>query len=77
MDIQLADVTLHIDENLSSEQRGSIEESLRTLDGVVSVHNADNTPHLALVEYNPDITSSQDILARVTNQGVHAELIGI
>lgn len=77
MDIQLADVTLHIDENLSSEQRGTIEESLRALEGVVSVVNADKTPHLALVEYNPDVTSSHDILERVTGQGVQAQLIGI
>ena len=77
MDIQLADVTIHIDENLTNEQRGTVEESLRALDGVVSVHNADSTPHLALVEYNPDVTSSNDILERVTGQGVHAELIGI
>lgn len=77
MDIQLADVTIHIDENLTNEQRGTVEDSLRALDGVVSVHNADSTPHLALVEYNPDVTSSNDILERVTGQGVHAELIGI
>jgi len=62
MDIKLVDVTLHIDENLSVEQRGTIEESLRAIDGVISVHNADKTPHLAVVQYNPDTTSSKDIL---------------
>ncbi len=77
MDIKLADVTLHIDENLTAEQRETIEESLRALEGVVSVHNGQKTPHLAMVEYNPDLTSSADILNRVTNQGVHAELIGL
>jgi hypothetical protein len=77
MTIKLADVTLHIDENLSVEQRDTIEESLRALDGVVSVHNPDNTPHLTMVEYNPDATSAQDILKRVTNQGAHAEMIGL
>ena len=77
MDIQLADVTLHIDKNLSSEQRGTIEESLRALDGVVSIHNPDKTPHLTLVEYDPDVITSRTILQRVTNQGVHAELVGL
>ena len=77
MDIKLTDVTLHIDENLNIDKRQSIEESLRALDGVVSVHNNSKTPHLAMVEYNPDITSSGAILERVTNQGVHAELIGL
>ena len=77
MDIQLADVTLHIDKNLSSEQRGTIEESLRALDGVVSIHNPDKTPHLTLVEYDPDVITSRTILQRVTNQGVDAELVGL
>ena len=77
MDIQLADVTIHIDKNLSSEQRGTIEESLRALDGVVSIHNPDKTPHLTLVEYDPDVITSRKILERVTNQGAHAELVGL
>ncbi len=77
MNIQLADVTLHIDKNLSSEQRGTIEESLRALDGVVSIHNPDKTPHLTLVEYDPDIITSRKILDRVTDQGAHAELVGL
>ena len=77
MNIQLADVTLHIDKNLSSEQRGTIEESLRALDGVVSIHNPDKTPHLTLVEYDPDVITSRKILDRVTDQGAHAELVGL
>ena len=77
MNIQLVDVVLHIDENLNPEQRGSVEESLRALDGVVSVHNTDERPHLTVVQYNPDLSTSQDILHRVTDQGAHAELIGM
>lgn len=77
MDIQLADVTLHIDENLSKERRADVETSLRGIEGVVSVHNADKTPHLTMVEYNPEKTDSHSILNCVTGRGVHAELIGI
>lgn len=77
MDIQLADVTLHIDESLSQEQRGTIEESIRALDGVVSVANPDKAPHLTLVEYDPKVLKAVDILKRVTNQGAHAKLIGL
>ena len=76
-DINLADITLHIDENLDAEQRGTIEESLRALDGVVSVHNSDRAPHLTLVGYNPSVIDSQKILKRVTDQGAHAELVGL
>ena len=76
-DINLSDITLHIDENLSTEQRGTIEESLRALDVVVSVHNSDKAPHLTIVEYDPSTMDSQRILKRVTDQGVHAQLAGL
>ena len=77
MDINLVDLTLHIDENLSPEQRETVEESLRALDGVVSVHNSDKTPHLTTVQYNPDNMDSQRILRRLTDQGVHVQLVGL
>lgn len=77
MNIQLADVLVHIDQNLTPEQRSLIEATIRSMDGVVSVHNPDDRPHLSLVEYVPDKTSSQAILSAVTGRGVHAELIGL
>ena len=77
MDIQLVDVTLHIHESLDRAHRAEIEDVLRALDGVVSVHNPDARPHLTVVEYNPDRLKSSDILKAVTHQGVHAELIGL
>jgi len=77
MNIQLADVVVHIDQTLEKDQRSKIEDELRAIDGVVSVHNPDNRPHLSVIEYNPDKTNSATILSTVTNQGVHAELIGL
>ena len=77
MDIKLVDITLHVDENLSAEQRETLEESLRALDGVVSVHNSDKTPHLTIIGYNPDKIDHHIILKRVTDQGAHAEVIAL
>lgn len=77
MDIQLADIVVHIDEALERERRSEIEAQLRTIDGVVSVNNPDEKPHLAIVEYNPDKTSSAVILNTVMDQGVRAELVGL
>jgi hypothetical protein len=77
MNIQLADVTVHIDQTLEGEQRARIDDALRAVDGVVSIHNPDQRPHLAVVGYNPQKTSSEVILKTVTSQGVHAELIGL
>ncbi len=77
MNIQIADITLHIDESLDPENRARIEDSLRTIDGVVSVHAPADRPHLMIAGYNPDKTNSTFILDTVTKQGVHAELIGL
>lgn len=77
MDIKLVDVTVHIDETLSKEQRQGMEDTLRALDGVVSVAAKGEKPHLVVVEYNPDRISSGAILSAVKNLGVHAELVGL
>jgi len=77
MDIQLADVTLHIDEALDVEERQLVGEQLRALDGVVSVHNPDAKPHLTVVEYNPAKLKASQLLETVKGTGVHAELIGL
>jgi len=75
--IQLTDVTIHVDESLDEDCRQDVETSLRAMDGVVSVQNPDAHPHLVMVEYNPTETSSSHLLSGVTDQGYHAELIGL
>lgn len=77
MDIQLADVTLHIDETLDAGQRAIVEEKLRSIDGVVSVHNPDKTPHLTVIEYNPAKVKAGQLLETVKATGFHAEMIGL
>lgn len=77
MNVQLADVLVHIDQSLSPEQRSLMEAALRAMDGVISVHNPEDRPHLSLVEYVPEKINSQAILRAVTGRGVHAELVGL
>lgn len=77
MNIQMTDVTLHIDETLDENDLDIVEEDLRENDGVISVHREENRPHLMMVEYNPDRVTSRNILNTVTSQGLHAELIGL
>jgi len=77
MNISLVDVIVHIDQTLDPHRRRQIEDDLRAMDGVVSVHNPDDRPHLTIIAYNPDKTSSAAILRTITNEGVHAELIGL
>ena len=77
MNIQIADITLHIDESLDIENRARIEDEIRAVDGVVSVHAPAERPHLMIAGYNPEKTTSGAILETVTRQGIHAELIGL
>lgn len=77
MDIQIVDVTLHIDQTLDSAARNKIGDALRAVEGVISVHNPDDRPNLSVVGYNPDKTNSAAILEAVRAQGVDAELIGM
>ncbi|MBL3588879.1 MAG: ATP-binding protein [gamma proteobacterium endosymbiont of Lamellibrachia anaximandri] len=77
MDIQLADVTIHVDKNVGAEERSGIEGVLRDIDGVVSVHNPVEAAHLFLVEYSPEKTSSHDLLNAVTGKYGHGELVGL
>ncbi|MCB1861665.1 MAG: ATP-binding protein [Gammaproteobacteria bacterium] len=77
MDIQLADVTIHIDKDVATEERSGIEAALRGVEGVVSVRNTVERSHLFLVEYNPARTNSQELLSTVKGKYGHAELVGL
>jgi hypothetical protein len=76
-DIKLADVTIHIDRDISDEIRGQVEASLRNLRDVVSVYMPEDKRHLIVVEYNPDKINSGTVLAAVRELSGHAELIGL
>ena len=76
-DITLTDVTIHIDKDTDAIIRSQIENGLRTINGVISVHLPEDKPHLVLVEYDPDVTSSSHLLALVKELAGHAEMIGL
>ncbi len=75
--IEIADVTIHIDNNLDAEARAALEDELRAMEGVVSVRVSEKTSHLVVVGYNPQLTTSKDILATVTAKDGNAELLGM
>jgi len=77
MNIDLADVTIHVDETLDPSGLTRLDSAFRELDGVVSVHVNENRPHLFVLEYNPEKVNSTDLLEVVQVQGMHAELIGL
>lgn len=77
MNIDLADVTLHVDEDLDSEGLNALEAAFREREGVVSVHVDQKRPHLFVLEYNPKMIHSKDLVKIPEFRGLHAELIGL
>jgi hypothetical protein len=76
MDTKLAEVTLHIDENTSHDERESFRDALLAQEGVMAAAYHDEKPHLMLVEYNPDAVNSIEFVNAAKRHGLHAELIG-
>ena len=54
-DINIADITLHIDRTLDTTIRSAVEKELRSLTGVIGVNMPSDKPHLVEVAYNPEI----------------------
>ena len=73
----MVDVTLHIDEATTHEQREDFRDVLLALDGVMAAACHDEKPHLMLIEYDPEIINSIEFVNAAKRSGFHAELIGI
>ena len=69
-------IVLHVDENLDEPRRDTISYTLESEQSIGSAHFTHGRPHLMIVEYDPDLTSSVSVLDSVKHQHVHAELIG-
>ncbi len=77
MSNNLADFVVHIDESLPRDRLSELEDHIHDVDGVVCACNRDAQPHLMTVVYNPEHVKAHDILVKIENEGVHAELIGL
>ena len=75
METKWAEVTLHIDEETTHDQRENFRDRLLGKDGVIAASCHDERPHLMLIEYDPGIINSREFLAEASTSGLHAELI--
>lgn len=73
----LADVLVHVNENLDEEAMSSIEQDMRMKDGVVSVGRHPGQRHLLMVVYDSGITHAVSLLNPFRAQGLHAQVIGL
>jgi hypothetical protein len=73
---QMADITLHIDEETSHEGREKLRDKILGTDGVMAAAYHDEKPHLMIIEYDPDVVNSSAFIKITQDSGLHAELIG-
>lgn len=72
--MQIADIMIHITEKLETSQQQELESELRENAGVIAPRF--NLPQLFVVCYDPEKTSSFELLNTVRARGYTASLIG-
>ena len=77
MNVKLGEVTLHIDEATTHDDRESFRDLLLAMNGVMAAAHHDEKPHLMLVEYDPDAVKSIAFVDAGKTRGLHVELIGL
>lgn len=77
MDTKMVDVTIHIDEDTSKTEKEALRNQLLQQNGVLSADYGNDRPHLMIVEYNPDLVGSTELLHIVEKLNLHGELIGM
>ncbi len=77
MATQMADITMHIDENTTHEDRERLRDELLSMDGVMTASYHDEKPHLMVMAYDPDVVNSLSFVKTAEEQGLHAELVGL
>jgi len=75
--MNISDILIHVNESLNHQQRHSLEDAVREVDGVVAPRFNEGTEHLLLVAFNPAVTNAKALLSKVKSYGHHAQLIGV
>ena len=73
----MSDVTLHIDEKTDQEELESLRDRLLHVNGVMAAAYQDETPHLMVIEYDPELVESVKFLEVAKGQGLHGQLVGM
>lgn len=77
MSTTMLDVTLHIDEDTTHDERESLRDTFLSKKGVMTADCRDDRPHLMVVGFDPEDITAIELLATVQNCGYHAELIAM
>jgi len=70
------EIVVHVTEELNEDQRDNLASALKNTEGITGAEFCPLRYHLMLVRYDTDVFSSQDVLRSVSEQDLHARLIG-
>ena len=76
MSNQIGDIVVHVDESLDEAALSGLEHEIREEQGVISVGHQPGRPHLLTVVYDTAVIPAADLLHRLQERGLHAQLIG-
>ncbi|MES9899081.1 MAG: hypothetical protein ABW148_08670 [Sedimenticola sp.] len=76
MENQVADVTLHIDQEISADEMEKLLGAFNQREGVIKIQTNPEKKHLMVIKYNPKEISSKDLVTIPRYLGLRAELIG-
>lgn len=74
--MHVTDMVMHIDNTLGESSRRNVEKALTSAAGVIKAHFNERRPHLMLVSYDKERTSSFEILAQIASQQLAVERVG-
>ncbi|MFC1589151.1 ATP-binding protein [Pseudomonadota bacterium] len=77
MSSKKVDVTLHIDEETTHEDREDLFVTLLGMPGVKTASCRDKHQHLMVIEYDPDRINPKEFVVAAEHRGYHSELIGM
>ena len=77
MSTTMLDVTLHIDEDTTHDEREDLRDAFLDKVGVMSADCRDASPHLMIVGFDPEDITTAELLATAKRCGYHAELVAM
>ncbi|MGD2137607.1 MAG: hypothetical protein PVJ66_01420 [Gammaproteobacteria bacterium] len=72
----VTEVVVHIDGELDEEQREEFEQEMRSRRGILDLSFCPNRHHLMIVQYQPALLSSGQLIEQVRRLTGQAQLIG-
>ena len=75
--MNITDILVHITDTMNQGQRQKVEETLRSMEGIIAPRFVTDRKHFMMVAYNPEKMRSDTLHQAFTRMGLQAKLIGM